>query len=80
MEIAKNEEARAHFDAREPLSEVLKSIESLSERIDNLSTESVSIQKSASSPNIEIPSTQDLGNMTWDEVHHLADKAIRGSN
>ena len=80
MTIAKNEEARAHFDAREPLSEVLKSIESLSERIDNLSTESVSIRKSASSPNIEIPSTQDLGNMSWDEVHNLADKAIRGSN
>lgn len=79
LEIEKQEAERSTFDARGPLEEVLKSIGDLSERIDNLSTESHTIAKSASSANVEVPSTQDLGNMSWDEVHSLANKTLRGA-
>jgi HK97 family phage prohead protease len=67
--------ARAqNFDARAPLDEVMKALGSLNERIDNLSNGSGElIAKSASASSaVEVPSTQDLANMTWDEVHQLA--------
>tara|TARA_R100001230_G_C5546891_1_gene75771 strand:- start:38 stop:598 length:561 start_codon:yes stop_codon:yes gene_type:complete len=80
MEVAKAEAERNQFDARAPIAEVLKSIESLSERIDNLGSEGVAvgtpIAKSAST--VELPSTGDLGSMSWDEVHNLAGRALRG--
>jgi HK97 family phage prohead protease len=79
LDFEKQEAERSTFDARGPLEEVLKSIGDLSERIDNLSTESHTIAKSASSANVEIPSTQDLSNMSWDEVHSLANKTLRGA-
>jgi len=77
--IAKQEAEKAEFDARAPLNEVMKSINALSERIDNIGIQGTSIQKSASSSNVEVPSTQDLGNMSWDEVHNLAGSVIRGA-
>lgn len=78
MEIAKAQQAKAQFDARAPLAEIVKSIEALSERIDNISTGSTTIQKSASVSSINVPSTEDLGNMGWDEVHALARRTLRG--
>ena len=77
--IAKQEAEKAGFDARAPLNEVMKSINALSERIDNMTVEGTTIQKSASSSNVEVPSTQDLSNMSWDEVHNLAGSVIRGA-
>ena len=77
--IAKQEAEKAEFDARAPLNEVMKSINALSERIDNMTVEGTTIQKSASSTNVEVPSTQDLSNMSWDEVHNLAGSVIRGA-
>ena len=79
MAIAKHEADKADFDARAPLSEVMKSINSLRERIDNMGTQGTSIQKSASTSNVEVPSTQDLSNMSWDEVHNLAASVTRGA-
>lgn len=79
QKIAKQEAEKAEFDARAPINEVMKSINALSERIDNMSIQGTSIQKSASSSNVEVPSTQDLGNMSWDEVHNLAGSVIRGA-
>ena len=77
MAVAKAEADKAAFDARAPLSEIVKSIEALSERIDNIGAGAgTTIQKSASSVNI--PSTQDLANMGWDEVHALAQRTLRG--
>jgi HK97 family phage prohead protease len=68
------------FDARAPLSEIAKSIEALSERIDNIGTPAETgedIQKSEGGEvDIVVPSTEDLAKMTWDEVHHLASKAF----
>jgi len=78
MEVAKSQAEKAAFDAREPLSEIVKSIEQLSERIDNIGTGTTStIQKSVSTVNV--PSTQDLANMGWDEVHSLAQRTLRGA-
>jgi HK97 family phage prohead protease len=77
MEIAKSQAEKAAFDARAPLTEIVKSIEALSERIDNIGAGAgTTIQKSAS--NIDIPSTQDMANMGWDEVHALAQRTLRG--
>lgn len=77
IEIAKAAQEKAAFDAREPLSQIMKTLETLNERIDNIGTGGVAIQKSAGS-NIEVPSTQDLANMGWDEVHALASRTMRG--
>jgi HK97 family phage prohead protease len=77
MEIAKSQAEKAAFDARAPLTEIVKSIEALSERIDNIGTGAgTTIQKSVAS--IDIPSTQDMANMGWDEVHALAHRTLRG--
>ena len=66
--------AASEFDARAPLSNIDKAIAELGERIESLgNTESVSIQKSIhSNSQVEIPSTEDLAGMSWDEVHSLA--------
>ena len=68
------------FDARAPLSEIAKSIEALSERIDNIGTPAETgeeIQKAeGDEPEVVVPSTEDLAKMSWDEVHHLASKAF----
>ena len=78
MTVAKSQAEKAAFDAREPLSEIVKSIEQLSERIDNIGTGTTStIQKSVST--VDVPSTQDLANMGWDEVHSLAQRTLRGA-
>jgi len=80
MQVAKAEAERNQFDARAPLAEVLKSIESLSDRLDNLSTGSVEVGTTIakSSTSVEVPTTGDLANMSWDEVHTLAGRAVRG--
>ena len=66
--------AAAQFDARTPLSNIEKALSDLSNRIDNISTAPAesTIRKSDSSSTVEIPSTQELANMSWDEVHSLA--------
>ena len=79
QEIAKSEAEKAQFDARQPLSEVMKALEGLTERIDNLTTEGTTIAKADTSTNVNIPSTQDLNNMSWDEVHSLANSVYRGA-
>jgi hypothetical protein len=78
MEVAKAQQEKAQFDARAPLADIVKSIEALSERIDNISTGSTTIQKSAPVSTIDVPSTEDLSNMGWDEVHALARRTLRG--
>lgn len=79
LEVAKSEAEKSAFDARAPLADIVKSIEALSERIDNIGAVSgTPIAKSVSASNIEIPSTQDMANMGWDEVHALANRTLRG--
>ena len=77
-EIAKAEAAA--FDARSPLAEIQKSIAALSERIDAIGTpaevgEDITKSDDAIAA-VVVPSTEDLAKMSWDEVHHLANKAF----
>ena len=65
----------AAFDARTPLANIEKALSDLSERIDNISkssdsVEAATIRKQLST--VEVPSTQDLASMDWSEVHNLA--------
>ena len=75
-EVAKSE-AQA-FDARGPLADIHKSIEALGARIDEMGTpsEGGEIRKSESAPSVVVPSTEDLAQMTWEEVHNLASKTF----
>jgi len=64
----------ASFDARTPLANIEKALSDLSNRIDNISSAAPesTIRKSSDMANVEIPSTEALGSMSWDEVHRLA--------
>tara|TARA_E500000318_G_scaffold111949_1_gene132861 strand:+ start:2294 stop:3664 length:1371 start_codon:yes stop_codon:yes gene_type:complete len=65
--------AAASFDARTPLANIEKALTDLSARIDNIGStaaEAPTFRKSVTA--VEVPSTQDLANMDWDEVHRLA--------
>ena len=66
------------FDARGPLADIQKSIAALSERIDNIGTTSGELIAKSATPAVEIPSTQDLANMSWEEVHQLAGGLFHG--
>lgn len=65
--------AAASFDARTPLANIEKALTDLSARIDNIGStaaEAPTFRKSVTA--VEVPSTEDLANMDWDEVHRLA--------
>ena len=65
--------AAAEFDARGPLSSIEKAISQLSDRIDNISSAPAGeIRKATDNSTVAIPSTEELANMSWDEVHSLA--------
>jgi len=71
--------AKADFDARAPMVELQKAVLALNDRIDNVSSTGGSmIAKSASTANVTIPETAELANMSWDDVHRLAGKALNG--
>lgn len=75
--IAKNEKARVKFDSRKPLLELQKAVVALNDRISNVSSnEGVAITKSASS--VTVPATSEMADLSWDAVHRLANKALRG--
>ena len=73
-------EAANSFDSRGPVDRLEKAVLELAERIDGVTNENGEIiQKSANAPQqINIPSTEDLANISWDEVHGLASKALQG--
>jgi HK97 family phage prohead protease len=74
-----NEDARQSFDSRAPLENIQKAVLALNERIDNLSSGSgETITKSATRALVEVPSSDDLADMSWDDVHRLAAGALRG--
>ena len=66
--------AAAEFDARGPLATIEKAISQLSDRIDNMSVSApaAEIRKASDNSSVAIPSTEELANMSWDEVHNLA--------
>jgi hypothetical protein len=74
-----NAEAHASYDARAPVDRLEKAVLELATRIDGIASSDVdsgSIRKSA--PTIDVPSTEALADVSWDEVHNLANKALRG--
>ena len=79
-EVTKAEAAA--FDARGPLAEIQKSIAALTERIENGPAQvGEDLQKSEDSlPAVEVPSTEALADMSWDEVHSLANRAFGSEN
>ena len=72
------QEAQA-FDARAPLADIQKSIEALATRIDEIGTPAEvgeTLAKADDTTSVVVPSTEDLAQMSWDEVHHLASKTF----
>ena len=60
---------KTRFDARAPLVELQKAVLALNDRIDNVSTDSTTIAKSANTTNVTIPETTDAkcrGTMSTD--------------
>tara|TARA_Y100001938_G_scaffold151188_1_gene247096 strand:- start:3860 stop:5293 length:1434 start_codon:yes stop_codon:yes gene_type:complete len=72
--------AKQNFDSRGPLVELQKAVLALNERIDNVSSSSETIAKSAGRATVTIPETAELANMSWDDVHRLAGKALNGGD
>ena len=73
--------AKSSFDSRAPLVELQKAVLALNERIDNVSSTGGSmISKSASTATVTIPETAEMANMSWNDVHRLADKALTGGD
>ena len=73
--------AKSSFDARGPLEDLQKAVLALSDRISNVSVESgETIAKSESAPSVEIPETSTMAQMSWDDVHRLAGKALQGGD
>jgi len=78
---AENAEAKASFDARGPLADLQKAVLTLSERIENVSVGGgETITKSASVNMMSVPETRELAEMSWDDVHRMAGKALGGEN
>ena len=76
---AVNKEEVLSFDAREPLAEIQKSIEALNARIEEIGTPAEvgeTLAKADDTTSVVVPSTEDLAQMSWDEVHHLASKTF----
>lgn len=73
-EMRAEADARAaqSFDARTPLANIEKALSDLSARIDNIGSSSVGTELRKSTSTVEIPSTEELGNMDWSDVHRLA--------
>ena len=64
---------------RAPIADIEKAVTGLAERIDRLTASGgVTINKAAI-PSVEVPETTELANMSWDDVHRLAGKAVRGN-
>ncbi len=73
-EMRADADARAahSFDARTPLANIEKALSDLSARIDNIGSSSTGTELRKSTSTVEIPSTAELGNMDWSDVHRLA--------
>jgi len=78
---SQDETKRSSFDARGPLQDLQKAVLALSDRIENISTESgESFQKSEDTTTVTIPETTEMAALSWDDVHRLAHTALRGDN
>lgn len=65
------------FDARGPLADINKAISELGDRIDNIGIGGGHTLTKSGITNLEVPSTADLANMSWEEVHQMAGGLLR---
>ena len=73
--------AKSQFDSRAPLVELQKAVLALNDRIDNVSSTGGSmIAKSASTATVTIPNTAEMADLSWNDVHRLASKALTGGD
>jgi len=78
---AENAEAKASFDARGPLADLQKAVITLADRIENIpAVRGETITKSGSVDLMTVPETLELAEMSWDDVHRMAGKALGGEN
>jgi len=76
-----NNQARARFDARGPLEELQKAVLAISERIENATIESgETISKADTVEMMSVPETKEMAEMSWDDVHRMAGKALQGGD
>ena len=81
LSAAENAAAKADFDARGPLADLQKAVLTLSDRIENISVGGgETITKSSSVNMMTVPETRELAEMSWDDVHRMAGKALGGEN
>ena len=78
QKAAKVEKARKAFDARQPLAELQKAVVALNDRISNISSSGGEVIAKSASTSVTVPDTVEMADMSWDDVHRLADKALRG--
>ena len=78
QKAAKVEKARKSFDARQPLAELQKAVVALNDRISNISSSGGEVIAKSASTSVTVPDTVEMADMSWDDVHRLADKALRG--
>jgi len=78
QKAASIEKARKAFDARKPLAELQKAVVALNDRISNVSSGGGAVIAKSASPSVTVPETVEMANMSWDDVHRLANKALRG--
>ena len=72
---------KSQFDSRAPLVELQKAVLALNDRIDNVSSTGGSmLAKSASTATVTIPNTAEMADLSWNDVHRLADKALTGGD
>ena len=73
-----NHEEKAAYDARTDVGSLQKAVLELASRIDNITTGEGSIELRKSAPSVEIPTTEALADISWADVHSLANKALTG--
>ena len=73
-----NAEQKAAYDARTDVGSLQKAVLELANRIDNISSGAGSVELRKSAPSVEIPTTEALADISWSDVHSLANKALMG--
>ena len=77
---ARNHAAKTAYDSRSPIVDLQKAVLALNDRINNVTTGGgETITKGVmNNTSIGIPETVELAAMSWDDVHRLAGKALKG--
>ena len=75
---ARNAAAKQAYDSRSPIHDLQKAVLALNERINTVSTGGGETITKSAGASIAIPETVELASMSWDDVHRLAGKALKG--